>query len=134
MPQPDWLDPRDIDEIVAQLAVAFPSHLIRPLPAKRNDLLSGLDRPHHRFAYGGDGDLLNLAAEYVFGITKAHAFVDGNKRVALHAALVFLGRNYVTIDEPVPGYLDLPIRRLVTSEISVEQLGAILREYARFLA
>ncbi|WP_306028444.1 hypothetical protein [Stappia sp. MMSF_3263] len=31
MPQPDWLDPRDIDEIVAQLAVAFPSHLIRPL-------------------------------------------------------------------------------------------------------
>ena len=34
-----------------------------------------------------------MAAAYLFHITQAHAFIDGNKRVAALAALVFLDAN-----------------------------------------
>ena len=39
------------------------------------------------------GTLAELAAVYAFGIAKNHAFVDGNKRAALYAALLFLELN-----------------------------------------
>jgi len=41
------------------------------------------------------GDLFEMAAAYLFHIVKNHAFVDGNKRTALLAALVFLDINGV---------------------------------------
>ena len=34
-----------------------------------------------------------MAAAYAFGLVKAHAFVDGNKRTALVTALTFLRLN-----------------------------------------
>jgi len=37
--------------------------------------------------------LAEMAAAYLFHITANHPFVDGNKRVGLMAALVFLGLN-----------------------------------------
>ncbi|HXJ22697.1 MAG TPA: type II toxin-antitoxin system death-on-curing family toxin [Polyangia bacterium] len=37
--------------------------------------------------------LAEMAAAYLFHISQAHAFVDGNKRVALAAALAFLWLN-----------------------------------------
>lgn len=37
------------------------------------------------------------AAKLRYGLTKNHGFVDGNKRVAVHAMLVFLQVNGVTI-------------------------------------
>ena len=44
------------------------------------------------FAYGSP-TLADLAAAYAFGVVKAHAFVDGNKRTALVTALTFLRLN-----------------------------------------
>ena len=38
-------------------------------------------------------DLAAMAAAYLFHITQAHAFVDGNKRTACLATLVFLDAN-----------------------------------------
>lgn len=38
-------------------------------------------------------DLAAIAAAYAFGIAKAHAFVDGNKRTAFVVALAFLRLN-----------------------------------------
>lgn len=49
-------------------------------------------RPLNRAAYG-ETDLHVLAAAYAFGICKAHAFVDGNKRTAFVATLTFLRLN-----------------------------------------
>ena len=49
-------------------------------------------RPVNRAAYG-EADLHLPAAAYAFGICKAHAFVDGNKRVAFFATDVFLRLN-----------------------------------------
>ena len=61
----------------------------------RGLLESALARPINKHAYGDD-DLVSLAASYAFGIARNHPFVDGNKRVAFAAFLVFLGLNGVT--------------------------------------
>jgi death-on-curing protein len=55
-------------------------------------LESALARPRHHFHYG-QPSLTGLAAAYAVGIAKNHAFVDGNKRTAFVAAVVFLERN-----------------------------------------
>jgi death-on-curing protein len=58
-------------------------------------LLDGaLARPINRFAYG-ETDLTVLATAYAFGIAKAHAFVDGNKRTAFVTCVTFLRANGV---------------------------------------
>ncbi|MEW5913114.1 MAG: type II toxin-antitoxin system death-on-curing family toxin [Thermodesulfobacteriota bacterium] len=56
-------------------------------------LEAALARPRQLQAYGGRPDLFALAAAYAWGISKNHPFVDGNKRMALLAAYVFLGLN-----------------------------------------
>jgi death-on-curing protein len=38
-------------------------------------------------------DPLEIAAAYLFYLCRNHAFIDGNKRTALAACLVFLERN-----------------------------------------
>ncbi|MBP7001457.1 type II toxin-antitoxin system death-on-curing family toxin [Amaricoccus sp.] len=58
----------------------------------RGSLEMGCDRPRNLFAYG-EPTLADLAAAYAFGVIKAHAFVDGNKRTALVTALAFLRLN-----------------------------------------
>ena len=39
--------------------------------------------------YYGDGDVYELAAAYAFHIAESQAYLDGNKRTAMQAALVF---------------------------------------------
>ncbi len=43
-------------------------------------------------------DLFEMAAAYLFHLTKNHPFIDGNKRVGAVAALVFLEINGVWIE------------------------------------
>ena len=45
--------------------------------------------------YYANGDLFDVAASYAFHLAESQAFVDGNKRTAVVAALVFLARNGV---------------------------------------
>ena len=45
------------------------------------------------------GDLFELAAAYAFHLAEAQAFVDGNKRTGMGAALVFLESNGITVPE-----------------------------------
>jgi death-on-curing protein len=52
----------------------------------------GCARPMNLFAYGNPA-IEDLAAAYAFGLVRAHAFVDGNKRTALVTSLTFLRRN-----------------------------------------
>lgn len=40
-----------------------------------------------------DADIAETAAAYAYGISKAHAFVDGNKRTAFVTAVTFLRLN-----------------------------------------
>jgi death-on-curing protein len=60
-------------------------------------LESALARPENKAHYGCD-DVFELAAAYLFGLAKNHAFIDGNKRTAIAAAAVFLMDNGYEID------------------------------------
>lgn len=56
-------------------------------------LESALLRPVNRFSYEDGLDLADLAASYSFALVRNHAFVDGNKRIALLACGVFRDMN-----------------------------------------
>ena len=55
-------------------------------------LESALARRRNNLEYG-DPDLHDLAAAYAYGFAKNHAFIDGNRRVALLATGLFLLSN-----------------------------------------
>jgi death-on-curing protein len=54
---------------------------------------SALAKPLNVLAYANQPDIFQLAASYAFGISRNHAFVDGNKRTALVVSITFLDRN-----------------------------------------
>lgn len=56
-------------------------------------LESALQTPRNRHAYDGVGDLADLAASYAVAICANHPFVDGNKRSAFLALVLFLRLN-----------------------------------------
>jgi death on curing protein len=74
----------------------------------RGLLESAMAQPQASFggAYVHDG-LFAMAAAYLFHIVSNHAFVDGNKRTGLIAALVFLDINGITIEQPNDELYDL---------------------------
>ena len=55
-------------------------------------LESALSRPKNLAAYSSP-DVADLAAAYGFGISRNHAFIDGNKRTGFVAAVMFLRLN-----------------------------------------
>ena len=57
-----------------------------------NLLSSALSRPLNLAAYG-EPDAADLAAAYGFGLSRNHAFIDGNKRTGFVAAAMFLRLN-----------------------------------------
>ena len=66
-------------------------------------LQNSLQRPVNKWQYKA-ADIFECAAAYAFGIVKAHAFVDGNKRTAFVTSATFLrlnGWHFVT--EPKDG-------------------------------
>jgi len=70
-------------------------------------------------SFGGNSpyqDIVEVAAAYLFYLCKNHPFVDGNKRAALGACLVFLRLNEV---EPQP---DGPEWEELTMAIAANQL------------
>jgi death-on-curing protein len=62
-------------------------------------LEGALARPQNLAVYGDPApDVSDLAATYAVGLTKAHAFVDANKRTAWATSRAFLRLNGYTID------------------------------------
>ncbi|MGB0913117.1 MAG: type II toxin-antitoxin system death-on-curing family toxin [Phaeobacter italicus] len=66
--------------------------------------------------------LTDIAAAYAFGIAKAHAFVDGNKRTAVVTALTFLRLNGLGF-RPDPGEGVRMMEGLAASEVTEAQLS-----------
>jgi death on curing protein len=63
----------------------------------------GCARAMNLAAYA-DARLAEIAAAYAFGIARAHAFVDGNKRTAFVTAVTFLRLNgYSFRPDPIGG-------------------------------
>ena len=61
-------------------------------------LESALNAAENRINYETD-DLAKLASTYAFHLSQAHAFVDGNKRIAAFLFLYFMERNSILYDE-----------------------------------
>lgn len=95
-----WLERRDVEAFHATQIAQFGGLAgVRDAGA----LESALPRPRNLVAHGA-ASVFELAAAYAFGIARAHPFVDGNKRTAFVAAVVFLeinGYSFSAIEEDV---------------------------------
>ena len=78
-----------------------------------------MQRPVNKWQYD-DADTFECAASYAFGIAKAHAFVDGNKRTAFVTSATFLFLNGWHFEaEPSKGLAF--IEGLASDEVSEEE-------------
>lgn len=91
---------------------------------------SALARAPHKFAYGRKADWPMLAAAYAFGLVKNHGFVDGNKRVALMAAYVFLALNGRDLEATEPDVV-ATMEGVAASRVSEAALARWFRERIR---
>ena len=89
-------------------------------------LESALGRPINKFTYGETG-LAALAAAYAFGIARNHPFVDGNKRAAFGAMIVFLGLNDIDFLVP-PESATAMMLSLAAGEVNEEGLTRWVRD------
>ena len=71
-------------------------------------------------------DIYEMAAAYAFHICQNHPFVDGNKRTALAAALVFLVLNGINITDPSGKLYDSMIS-LASGKLGKAEFAAVLR-------
>jgi death-on-curing protein len=79
---------------------------------------------------------IEIAAAYLFYICSNHAFIDGNKRTALAACLVFLASNDLLPNEKLPIdewealVLDVAASRIDRDQTTV-RLRALLKQLSR---
>jgi death-on-curing protein len=92
-----------------------------------NLLESALARPVNLAAYGAP-DAPALAAAYGYGISRNHAFIDGNKRTGFVAAELFLRLNgfELTADD---GDCVLTMLAVAAGDISEEEFASWLRAH-----
>ncbi len=93
----------------------------------RGLLESAVERPRNKWGYG-ETDLAALATAYAFGLARNHAFVDGNKRAAFAALVVFLAKSGVDLDLPQPETVQV-ILDLAAGNVSEAELAAWIAEH-----
>ena len=116
--EPSW--------ITYDQAIAIHSRQLRRFggaPGLRDEgmLRSALERPINKWRYEQAG-LTELAAAYAFGLAKNHAFVDGNKRIAFMAMMVFLRKNGIRF-APDQAHATKIILALAAGEVSERSLA-----------
>jgi death-on-curing protein len=128
MAEPRWLSRTLLDLIHSELLA---EHGGAPgIRGGGDDLIeAALVRPQHRFAYDAAADLPSLAAAYLFGLTKNHGYVDGNKRVGFAAAATFLYLNGFRLTAPEVEAYEIVIG-LVENRYSEDDVRAWFRRYA----
>ena len=80
-------------------------------------------------SFGGKSpyrDIAEVAAAYLFYLCKNHPFIDGNKRAALGACIVFLRLNDVEPQPDGPSWEDLTMA-IAANQIDREQATERLR-------
>jgi len=82
-------------------------------------------------AFGGQyvhESLAEMAGAYLFYLCKNHAFIDGNKRVAALAAIVFLDLNGVEIKAPEDAFEAITLA-VASGQANKEDVTAFFRKY-----
>ena len=83
-------------------------------------------RPQNRWHYG-ETDLAELAAAYAFGLARNHPFIDGNKRTAFAALMMFLRVNGVLFS-PDPAEATAIMLALAAGEVDEARLTRWIRD------
>jgi death-on-curing protein len=97
----------------------------------RNLFESALARPQNLFAYADPPpSVFDLAASYAYGLSRNHCFVDGNKRIALTAALIFLEIQGFRLTAPNEQRYLMTLG-LASGEVSETDFSAWLKEASR---
>jgi death-on-curing protein len=86
---------------------------------------AALASPRNHLAYGKP-DIFDLAAQYAFALNQNHPFQDGNKRVALTVAGVFLEMNGFRLEATEPDAVSA-MAALSTHELDAKAFAAWLR-------
>ncbi len=124
MTEPQFLDVDDVLAIHAEALAAFGgSSGVRDAGL----LASAVAVP--RATFGGEllhEDLFAMAAAYAFHIAQNQPFVDGNKRTAILAAIVFLDLNGVEIPEATDDLYDAMIG-IAERRLGKDDVAAVLR-------
>ena len=115
----------DLDAVIAIHAQGLADHGGQDGIRDAASLESAVMHPQNVAIYT-QGDLLTIAAAYAFHIAEAQAFIDGNKRAGMGAALTFLRLNGYRVkdqsEELYRGMIDVSARR-----INRDGLAEILR-------
>jgi death-on-curing protein len=83
-------------------------------------------------SFGGEflhGSLFEMAAAYLFHITRNHPFLDGNKRTGLAAALVFLSIHDVEIEASEDDLTEL-VLGVAEGRVSKAEVAVFLQRHA----
>ena len=135
MPEREFLH-LDAEAVIAIHGEVLAAHGGSPGLRDQGLLESAVAAPQASF--GGElliQDPVEVAAAYLFYLCRNHPFVDGNKRTALAAALVFLQQNGMLKDPGMParnvdGWEAL-VLDVAASRIDREETTARLRKLLR---
>jgi len=123
-PEPRWLSLETVLLLHAEQVERFGgSHGM----LDRGALEAALARPGNQLRYRSGLDLADLAAAYLVGVTGAHGFVDGNKRIGAAAMLVFLAINRRPLHVP-PAELYALVMAVATNQVTEGQVATWIRE------
>jgi death-on-curing protein len=73
-------------------------------------------------------DLATCAATYAYHLSQAHAFLDGNKRIATHASGVFLGLNNAELTATDDQVIELFLK-IAAGELSRDEVEEFFRQW-----
>lgn len=91
---------------------------------------AALVRPQQIRAYEPKADLVRLAAAYGVGFSRNHPFVDGNKRIAALATILFLESNGWVFSAPEADVVAM-FRLLAAGGIEEDVFAAWLGSHSR---
>jgi death-on-curing protein len=94
-------------------------------------LESAIAAPRNHFAYE-QSDLFSLAASYANAISRDHPFHDGNKRLALTLAAVFLDLNGISLEADEHSAV-VQIVALAAGKLSMDDLARWLKANSRLV-
>ncbi len=123
MSEPRFLEP---DEVVRLHTAAIEALGGRSGLRDRGGLITAVHAPRNHWYYTG-GDLFDSAAVLMIHLMQNHPFVDGNKRIALVSALVFLDAHGFAL-RPDSHRLEQLTLDAAESKPSAETLAAAFRE------
>lgn len=84
-------------------------------------------------SFGGQylhADVFEMAAAYLYHLVMNHPFVDGNKRVGLEAALIFLEINDATLDASDEELVNL-VLKAIAGDLGKSNIAEFFRSHCK---